>query len=57
MSDEIRKKLWESRDDLIGALCEVKYKDISTDKTTGMESLQFPVFVSIRTDKYDVSYP
>lgn len=39
-----------------GRLCEVKYKEISYDKNTGAESLQFPVFISIRTDKDEVSY-
>lgn len=54
-SDEERKELWEHeiRD---GALCEVKYKEISYDKKTGKESLQFPVFVRMRYDKSKVSY-
>ena len=34
----------------------VKYKEISQDKTTGAESLQFPVFVTLRTDKNEPSY-
>lgn len=55
-SDYQRKTLWEIRDSLIGTLCEVKYKEISSDKSTGAESLQFPVFVRLRTDKSDVSY-
>lgn len=55
-SDEQRAEFWRSRDELIGSLCEVKYKEISTDKNTGLESLQFPVFVTIRNDKTEVSY-
>lgn len=55
-SDEQRAVFWHSRDELIGSLCEVKYKEISTDKNTGLESLQFPVFVTIRNDKTEVSY-
>ena len=55
-SDYQRKTLWENRSSLIGTLCEVKYKEISSDKSTGAESLQFPVFVRLRTDKSEVSY-
>lgn len=54
-SDEQRTEFWEARD-LIGTLCEVKYKEISYDKKTGQESLQFPVFMGLRPDKNDVSY-
>lgn len=55
-TDEQRNELWKNRESTIGLLCEVKYKEISYDKTTGAESLQFPVFVTIRTDKDDISY-
>ena len=55
-TDEQREKFWQKRDDLTGTLCEVKYKEISQDKGTGLESLQFPVFVGLRTDKTEVSY-
>lgn len=54
--DATRNEIWTHRDDYMGKLCEVKYKEISYDKKTGAESLQFPVFVSIRTDKKEVSY-
>ena len=55
-SDDQRTKMWNDRDKIIGMLCEVKYKEISSDKKTGAESLQFPVFVSMRSDKGEVSY-
>lgn len=55
-SDEQRTTFWNSKDDLIGELCEVKYKEISSDKNTGAESLQFPVFISLRSDKTEVSF-
>jgi DNA ligase-1 len=55
-TDEQREQFWNNRDDMEGLLCEVKYKEISQDKGTGFESLQFPVFVGIRTDKTEVSY-
>ena len=56
MNKESDKYKTFSIDDMEGLLCEVKYKEISQDKVTGLESLQFPVFVGIRTDKTEVSY-
>ena len=55
-TDEQRTELWANRESIIGLLCEVKYKEISYDKNTGADSLQFPVFVTLRTDKDDVSF-
>ena len=55
-TDEQRVQYWKHRDELTGVLCEVKYKEISSDKNTGAESLQFPVFVQLRIDKTEVSY-
>lgn len=56
LTDEQRRFFWEFKDTYIGVLAEVKYKEISYDKKTGAESLQFPVFVQLRTDKDQVSY-
>lgn len=55
-TDEQRDWFWAHRDELPGVLVEVKYKEISKNKKTGAESLQFPVFVGLRTDKTEVSY-
>lgn len=55
-TDEQRRDCWDMCNSLIGQLCEVKYKEISYDKNTGLESLQFPVFVQLRADKTEVSY-
>lgn len=55
-TDEERFWFWRRKDNLLGSLCEVKYKEISQDKNTGAESLQFPVFVTLRTDKNEPSY-
>lgn len=55
-TDEQRNELWSYRDELIGKLCEVKYKEISYDKDTKLKSLQFPVFITIRNDKTEPSY-
>jgi DNA ligase-1 len=50
-TDEERLLFWEVRERLTDLLCEVKYKEISCDKKTGADSLQFPVYVCLRTDK------
>lgn len=55
-TDDQRTEFWRNKESLLGALCEVKYKEISYDKNTGADSLQFPVFICLRTDKDDVSY-
>ena len=55
-TDEQRIMYWQQRDSVTGTLCEVKYKEISSDKNTGLESLQFPVFVQLRIDKTEASY-
>lgn len=55
-TDAQREEYWTNRESLIGTLCEVKYKEISHDKTTGAESLQFPVFITLRVDKTEWSY-
>lgn len=56
LTQKQRQSLWERRDELVGTLVEVKYKELSQDKETGLESLQFPVFVRLREDKSEVSY-
>ena len=55
-TDEQRAYFWAHRDELVGQICEVKYKEISKDKNTGAESLQFPVFVTLRFDKTEASF-
>ena len=55
-SDEQRAEFWSRRNELPGTLCEVKYKEVSSDKKTKAHSLQFPIFVMLRTDKSSVSY-
>jgi len=55
-SDEQRIAYWQKREEISGMLCEVKYKEISSDKNTGLQSLQFPIFIRMRDDKTEVSY-
>lgn len=54
--DETRAKFWGDKDNLIGRIIEVKYKEISKDKKTGLESLQFPVFMGLREKDKCISY-
>ena len=49
--DRLRKYLWDMGTWINGKIIEVKYKDITSDAVTGLESLQFPVFVQIKMDK------
>lgn len=55
-SDQQRVDYWTNRENLIGKICQVKYKEVSRDKNTGLESLQFPVFEMLRLDKKEDSY-
>ena len=55
-TDEQRTLIWANKDNIEGTIIEVKYKEITKDKKTGLESLQFPVFVGIRNDKTEPSY-
>lgn len=55
-SDEQRTEIWNNKEHMIGKIVEIKYKEITSDKKTGLESLQFPVFVQIRNDKTEPSY-
>lgn len=55
-TDLERDNIWAMGDDIIGKIVEVKYKEITKDKKTGKESLQFPVFKCIKTDKTEPSY-
>lgn len=55
-TDLERDSIWAMGDDIIGKIVEVKYKEITKDKKTGKESLQFPVFKCIKTDKTEPSY-
>lgn len=55
-NDETRERFWKDKEELIGRIIEVKYKEISKDKKTGLESIQFPVFVGLRENGKNISY-
>lgn len=55
-TDEQRVNIWQNKDELIGRMIQVKYKEESKDKTTGLLSLQFPIFEGIREEGKEESY-
>jgi len=56
MTDEQREEYWNNRESLTGRVIEVKYKEESCDKKTGLSSLQFPIFISLREEGKEESY-
>jgi len=56
MNDEQRESFWTIRESMPGRVIEVKYKEESSDKKTGLYSLQFPIFVSLREEGKEESY-
>jgi len=48
MTDKQRATFWNDGIALVGRVIEVKYKEESRDKQTGLYSLQFPIFVQLR---------
>lgn len=55
-SDEMRDEFWNNQDKYIGKIITVKYKEESKDEDTGLPSLQFPNFVTLRLDKDEANY-
>lgn len=55
-TDEERRYYWNNQSEIIGRVIEVKYKEITVDKKTGLESLQFPVYISCREQGKEPSY-
>ena len=55
-TDAERKDIWENKDTLIGRIVEVRFKEETSDSKTGLKSLQFPTFCSIREIGKEISY-
>lgn len=55
-TNEERSYYWNNQNKIISRVIEVKYKEVTTDKKTGLESLQFPVYVGLRENGKEVSY-
>lgn len=51
-TDEQRDYYYNHQDEIIGKIVSVKYKEKTKNKD-GSESLQFPVFLCVREDKYE----
>lgn len=54
-TDEQRIEYWAGRDWLIGKIAEIKYKEETKSKDTGLKSLQFPIFQKLRLEKTEPS--
>jgi DNA ligase-1 len=50
-TDAQREEYWNNREQLIGKIVAVKYKEETMDKKTKLPSLQFPTFIAFKTDK------
>ena len=55
-TDEERIEFWQHRDDYIGRILQVKFKEETKDKKTGLVSIQFPIYQCIREIGKEVSY-
>ncbi len=55
-TDEERRYYWDNQNEIIGRVIEVKFKEITVDKKTGLESLQFPVHCGLRELGKEPSY-
>lgn len=54
-TDEQRHYYWNHRDEVIGKIVQIKYKNETKNKQGGL-SVQFPIFQCVRTDKIEPSY-
>lgn len=54
--DEQRQEFWDNRDKYMGKILQVKFKEETKNKETGLVSLQFGTFVCIREEGKEVSY-
>lgn len=50
-TDNQRYIIWNDKETYLHKLAEIKYKDVTSDKFTGLASLQFPVFKGFKFDK------
>lgn len=55
-NDDERVHFANHRNEYIGRVITVKYKEVTTDKKTGLESLQFPIYCGLRELGKEPSY-
>lgn len=54
-TDWLREEIWKNQGKYLDTICEVKYFETSVNQDGG-ESLRFPIFVDIRTDKTEADF-
>lgn len=54
-TDWLREEIWKNQGKYLDTICEVKYFEPTTNADGG-ESLRFPIFVDIRTDKTEADF-
>ena len=54
-TDGLREEIWRNQGKYLDTICEVKYFETSVNQDGG-ESLRFPIFVDIRTDKTEADF-
>ena len=55
-TDEERIEFWKNKEKYMGRILQVKFKEESKDKKTGLVSIQFPIYQCIREIGKEVSY-
>ena len=55
-TDEERIEFWKNKEKYIGRILQVKFKEQTKDKKTGLVSIQFPIYQCIREIGKEVSY-
>lgn len=55
-TEEERVRFWNRKDEYIGRILEVKFKEETKDKKTGLISIQFPIYQGIREIGKEISY-
>lgn len=51
LTDEWKKILTERKDEIVGKIVEIKYWELQPKDENGVQSLRFPIFVTLREDK------
>lgn len=55
-TDSQRVEFWNNREEMLGKIIAVKYKEETMDKKTKLPSLQFPTFITVKSDKTESDY-
>ena len=55
-TDWLRTEIWNNQNKYLGAICEIKYFEESSNSKTNELSLRFPIFVDMRNDKLEADF-